>query len=80
MIDPKLIEEFGNRLGAALAASPARDIEKNARAALGGLFSRLDLVTREEFDIQAEMLARARTRLKELEARIEALEQSRPER
>ena len=42
-----------------------------------GVFSKLDLVTREEFDIQAEVLARTRAKLKELEARVEALEKAR---
>ncbi|MQY51908.1 accessory factor UbiK family protein [Rhodocyclus tenuis] len=74
MIDPKKFEDFGARLSAALAASPAADIEKNARAMLGGFFARLDLVTREEFDIQAQVLARTREKLKALEARIDALE------
>ena len=77
MLDPKTLEEFGAKMSALLANSPARDIEKNAKAMLGGLFARMDLVTREEFDVQAELLARARTRLQELEARIEALEKAR---
>ncbi len=47
MLDPKVFEEFSARLSAIVAASPAADIEKNARALLSGFFSRLDLVTRE---------------------------------
>lgn len=77
MIDPKILEEFGAKMSAILANSPARDIEKNAKAMLSGLLGKLDLVTREEFDIQAQVLARTREKLKELEARIEALEKSR---
>jgi len=77
MLDPKLLEEFGSRFSALIAASPAKDLEKNAKAMLGGFFSRLDLVTREEFDIQAEVLARTREKLRELEARVETLERSR---
>lgn len=79
MLDPKTLEEFGAKMSALLANSPARDIEKNAKALLGGLFGKLDLVTREEFDIQAQVLARTRERLQALEARVEALEQSRNE-
>ena len=74
MIDPKMLEEFNSRMSAFMAASPAKDIEKNVKAGLAGLFANLDLVTREEFDIQAELLARALDRLKTLEARVEALE------
>jgi BMFP domain-containing protein YqiC len=77
MIDPKLLEEFGAKMSALLANSPAKDIEKNAKAMLGGLFSKLDLVTREEFDVQAQVLARTREKLQALEARVEALEKAR---
>jgi BMFP domain-containing protein YqiC len=44
---------------------------------MSGIFAKLDLVTREEFDIQAQVLARTREKLKELEARVEALEKAR---
>jgi hypothetical protein len=77
MLDPKTLEEIGNKMNALLANSPARDLEKNARAAVSGLLAKLDVVTREEFDIQSQVLARARERLKELEARVEALEKAR---
>jgi len=75
MLDPKVFEEFSGRLASLLAASPAADIEKNVKAMLGTFFSKLDLVTREEFDVQAQVLARTRDKLKDLEARIAALEQ-----
>lgn len=75
MIDPKVFEEFSSKLGALLAASPAADIERNARALAQGFFARLDLVTREEFDIQTQVLARTREKLKALEARLSALEE-----
>ena len=77
MLDPKTLEDFGAKMSALLAASPAKDIEKNAKAVMSGLLSKLDLVTREEFDIQAEVLARTREKLKALEARVEALEKTR---
>jgi BMFP domain-containing protein YqiC len=57
-----------------LASSPARDLEKNLRAMLAGAFARLDLVTREEFDIQREVLTRTREKLEALEAKIAELE------
>ena len=75
MLDPKVLEELSARLSAIVAASPAADIEKNARALLSGFFARLDLVTREEFDIQAQVLQRTREKLKALEERLDRLEQ-----
>ena len=74
MLDPKVLEEFSARLGAIIAASPGADIEKNARALLSSLFTKLDLVSREEFDIQAQVLLRTREKLKALEARVTLLE------
>ena len=74
MIDPKVFEEFSARLSAVIAASPAADIEKNARALLGSFFAKLDLVTREEFEVQAAVLQRTREKLKALEARVARLE------
>jgi BMFP domain-containing protein YqiC len=47
---------------------------------MSGVFAKLDLVTREEFDIQAQVLARTREKLKALEARVEALEKARAEK
>ena len=77
MLDPKILEEFGAKMSALLANSPAKDIEKNAKAVMSGVFSKLDLITREEFDVQAEVLARTREKLKDLEARVDALEKAR---
>jgi len=78
MLDPKIFEEFSGRMAALLAATPAADVEKNLRAMMGAFFSKLDLVTREEFDVQAQVLLRTREKLKELEQRITALEQQQP--
>ena len=74
MLDPKLFEEFSARLSAIVAASPVADIEKNARALLATFFTKLDLVSREEFDIQSQVLLRTREKLKALEERIARLE------
>ncbi len=76
MFDPKILEDFGNRMSALLANSPARDIEKNAKAMVSGLIGKLDVVTREEFEVQAELLRRTRERLHALEARVEVLEKA----
>ena len=77
MLNPKLLDEMSSRVSSLLASTPAGDIEKNLRAALGSLFAKLDLVTREEFDVQREVLARTRAKLQALEARITELEAAR---
>ncbi len=69
MFNPKFLDEISAKLNEVVANSPARDFEKNARALLAQGFARLDLVTREEFDVQAQLLSRARQKLAELEAR-----------
>ncbi len=58
-----------------IAQSPAADVERNVRGFMGQAFTKMDLVTREEFDIQADMLARAMTRANDLEKQLQALEQ-----
>lgn len=73
----KLIDEVAERLRQVFEASPAKDLERNLRAVLAGVFSRLDLVTREEFDVQREVLLRTRERLVELEQKVAELERQR---
>ena len=74
MADARLFEEIDRKMKEVLARSPAADLEKNLRVLLQSAFSRLDLVTREEFDVQREVLARARAKLVELEAKLAELE------
>ena len=74
-MDQKILSELSQRIREVLAASPAADLEKNLRATLTSLFARVDLVTREEFDVQRQVLLRAREQLTRLEAEIAALEQ-----
>ncbi|MFZ6731171.1 accessory factor UbiK family protein [Undibacterium sp. Ji42W] len=62
------------KISQALENSPAKDIEKNVKAMMSQGFAKLDLVTREEFDIQAQVLAKTRAKLEALEARVAALE------
>ena len=73
-MNAKLLDEINEKVKAVLAQGPAADIEKNMRALLAGLFSRMDLVTREEFDVQREVLVRTRAKLAELEQKVAALE------
>jgi BMFP domain-containing protein YqiC len=73
-MNPKLLDEINEKMKAVLAQGPAADIEKNLKALLAGVFSRLDLVTREEFDVQREVLLRTRAKLAELEKKVAAME------
>lgn len=66
--------DMQNKISQAIENSPAKDIEKNVRAMMAQGFSKLDLVTREEFDVQAQVLAKTRTKLEILEAQVAALE------
>jgi BMFP domain-containing protein YqiC len=74
MIDRRLFDDLNERIGEALRHSPAADIEKNVRALLAGWFDRLELVAREDFEVQKKLLERAQARLSELEARVAELE------
>lgn len=77
MFNPKFLDELSAKLKDVMASSPAKDFEKNARALLAQGFAKLDLVTHEEFDIQAAMLDRTHEKLTTLEARVAALEAQR---
>ena len=74
MFNPKFLDEISAKLNDVMASSPAKDFEKNARALLAQGLAKLDLVTREEFDIQGAMLDRTREKLTALEERVAALE------
>jgi BMFP domain-containing protein YqiC len=71
---PSFLDDLSAKVSELLATSPAQDIEKNIRALVSSALGRLDLVTREEFDVQAKLLARAREQLAALEARVAELE------
>jgi len=78
MLDPRFIDEFAERMMGLLppgAAELKDDLQKNLRATLQTMFSRMDLVTREEFDVQAAVLQRTREQLEALEKRVDVLEQ-----
>ncbi len=76
MVNEKLIDEISARIKEVMARTPAADIERNMRATLSSLFTRLDLVTREEFDVQSAVLVRTREKLAALEARLAELEKN----
>ena len=68
------LDQIAQKLGEIFRQSPARDLEQNLKAGLTGWLSKLDLVTREEFDVQSEVLSRTREKLAQLEARLKELE------
>jgi BMFP domain-containing protein YqiC len=70
----RLIEELSARVAEVFATSPAQDLERNLRALVSATLARFDLVPREEFDVQAKVLRRAREQLDALEARVAELE------
>ena len=74
MAQSSLLEDLSTRISEFLAASPAKDLEKNLRALLSSAFARLDLATREQFEVQTQSLSRAREKLAELERRVAELE------
>jgi hypothetical protein len=74
MIDTKTLDQIVNTLRSALPPNLTQDVEKNLRAALLSVFERLDLVTREEFDVQSTVLGRTRAKLEALEQQVAALE------
>jgi BMFP domain-containing protein YqiC len=67
MLNPKFFEDMSSKLNDAMSNSPAKDFEKNARALLAQGFAKLDLVSREEYEVLEQ-------RLNKLEARLAALE------
>jgi BMFP domain-containing protein YqiC len=75
MDTPGFIEDLQQRLAAMFSTSPAADVQRNLKALLTQQFAKLDLVTREEFDIQREVLAKAREKIDALEAKVAELSQ-----
>jgi BMFP domain-containing protein YqiC len=73
-MEKRFFEELGDRIAETLRDSPAQDLEKNLRALLATWFDRMDLVLREDFDVQRKLLERAQAKLAELEARVQQLE------
>jgi ubiquinone biosynthesis accessory factor UbiK len=73
-MNEKLLSELSARLAAMAAGNPAKDLQKNMRGLLASAFTRLDLVSREEYDVQTQVLSRAREKLAALEARVAELE------
>lgn len=78
MFDPKIFDEMAKKFTENLPTQfqvMKADIENNFRTALQFTFSKLDLVTRQEFDIQTQVLAKTREKIEQLEAQVKALEE-----
>ncbi len=74
MLDSQNINEISNKIKDVVSSSPLGDVEKNLNALLRGVFTKMELVTREEFEVQAEVLRNTRQKLELLEARLAELE------
>lgn len=75
-MNKQIFEELSNKINNLLKNTPAADLDKNVRALLSASFAKLDLVTREEFDVQREVLLRSREKISQLEARLAELERA----
>ena len=69
-----IANDMQTKVGDVIRQSPAKDLEKNVRGLMTQGFQKLDVVTREEFDLQTQVLAKTRAKLEELEAKVSALE------
>ena len=74
LLNQKLIDDLGDKISQTLNHGPLKDVEHNLRALLQSALQKMDIVTREEFDVQQEVLLRTREQLILLEARISELE------
>ena len=80
-MDPRFIDDLARRLTAAVPpgiTALGRDLEENFKAVLQSALARLELVSRQEFDVQAAVLRRTREKLEALEARLAAIEAQKP--
>ena len=74
MLNNEKLSEISNKIREIVENSPLPDIEKNIDALLKGVFTKMELVTREEFDVQTEVLKRTRQKLEELEKKLSEIE------
>jgi ubiquinone biosynthesis accessory factor UbiK len=74
MINAKLLNDLSNKIKEIVNISPMADLDKNIHALIQGVFTKMELVSREEFDVQAEVLRNAREKLTNLEEKLADLE------
>ena len=74
MFNSQVINDLSNKINEIIKNSPLQDLESNINALVRGAFTKMELVTREEFDVQAEVLRNAREQLTDIEAKLTELE------
>ena len=74
MLNNEKLQEISNKIREIVKDSPLLEIEKNIDALLKGMFTKMELITREEFDVQTEVLKRTRQKLEELEKKLSEIE------
>jgi BMFP domain-containing protein YqiC len=75
MLNPSKVSEISNKIRELISNSPVADLEKNINALIKGVFTKMELVSREEFDVQAEVLRNTREKLAKLEMQLAELEE-----
>ena len=76
MVDKDTIQQISQKIKNIIADSPISDIEENINALLKGMFTKMDLITREEFDVQTGVLKKTREKLEKLEEQLSKIEKS----
>ena len=76
MVDKETIQEISKKIKNIISDSPISDIEENINALLKGMFTKMDLITREEFDVQTGVLKKTREKLERLEAQLTKIEKN----
>ena len=76
MVDKKTIQDISQKIKNIVADSPISDIEENINALLKGMFTKMDLITREEFDVQTGVLKKTREKLEDIEKKLSKIEKS----
>lgn len=74
MLNTDKIQAFSNKIKEIAESTPVNDTNKNIHALLKSALTKMELVTREEFDIQTEVLKKSQTKITELEQKIQQLE------
>ena len=74
MFNSPFITDLSNKIRELVKNSPLDDVDKNIHALIQGAFTKMELVSREEFDVQAEVLRNTREKLVQLEAKLAEIE------
>jgi len=74
MLNKEQVQNLSNKIKYIIKNSPISDMEEHINALLQGTFTKMDLINREEFDVQTEVLKKTRSKLETLEAKIINLE------